>query len=246
MSIDLFGEHWLVVTVPAKVTTDHAFLMIGGAAITVKTPDGADVVTSTIARTTGSIVAELKNVPNQPLVFHQDGTPRTEDEQIVLLLVAVLGDRRCRNGYHDCPWSSECSTRHGLHHREFAASEAGGKHAVSKIVVGGGSKRGWTTWMTGVADQRVAAVVRTIVIDDGQCGASLRHHVEAYGFWAEAIGNYYQHKNMQRFDHPRLKELYRIVDPYYNLERLDEPNSSSTPVATSSFCPTHRGSTSIN
>ncbi len=28
---------------------------------------------------------------------------------------------------------------------------------------------------------------------------------------------------MQRFDHPRLKELYRIVDPYYNLERLDEP-----------------------
>ncbi len=28
---------------------------------------------------------------------------------------------------------------------------------------------------------------------------------------------------MQRFDHPRLKELYKIVDPYYNLERLTEP-----------------------
>ncbi len=152
-------EHWLVVTVPAKVTTDHAFLMIGGGSHNSKTPDGADVVTSTIARTTGSIVAELKNVPNQPLVFHQDGTPRTEDD-----LIGYCWSQFLETG--DAEWlprlpmvksavrAMDCIT-------EFAASEAGGKHAVSKFVVGGGSKRGWTTWMTGVADQRVAASYRS-------------------------------------------------------------------------------------
>ncbi len=40
--------------------------------------------------------------------------------------------------------------------------------------------------MTGVADTRVVAVV-PIVIDVVNVDPSLRHHAEAYGFWAEAI-----------------------------------------------------------
>lgn len=213
-------EHWLVLTIPAKVTTDHAFLLVGGGSHNSKTPEGADVITSTIARTTGSIVAELKNVPNQPLVFHNDGTPRTEDD-----LIGYAWSKFLETG--DATWlprlpmvksavrAMDCIT-------EFAASEAGGSRTVKKFVVGGGSKRGWTTWMTGVADSRVVAVV-PIVIDVVNASPSLRHHAEAYGFWAEAIGNYYQHKILQRFDHPRMQELYRIVDPYYNLDRLTEP-----------------------
>jgi len=39
-------EHWLVLTIPAKVTTDRAFLMIGGGSHNSKTPDGSDVITS--------------------------------------------------------------------------------------------------------------------------------------------------------------------------------------------------------
>jgi PhoPQ-activated pathogenicity-related protein len=105
---------------------------------------------------------------------------------------------------------------------EFAASEAGGKHKVTKFVVGGGSKRGWTTWMTGAADNRVEAVV-PIVIDVVNVENSLRHHAEAYGFWSAAIGNYYQHKILQRFDHPRMKDLYSIEDPYFFRDRLTMP-----------------------
>lgn len=213
-------EHWLVVTIPAKVTTDHAFLMVGGGSHNSKTPEGSDIVTATIARSTGSIVAELKNVPNQPLVFHNDGTPRVEDD-----LIGYAWSQFLETG--DATWlprlpmvksavrAMDCIT-------EFAASEDGGKRTVNKFVVGGGSKRGWTTWMTGVADERVVAVV-PIVIDVVNADPSLRHHAEAYGFWAEAIGNYYQHKILQRFDHPRMQELYKIVDPYYNLDRLTEP-----------------------
>lgn len=213
-------EHWLVLTIPAKVTTDHAFLLIGGGSHNSKTPDGADIITATIARTTGSIVAELKNVPNQPLVFHNDGVPRSEDD-----LIGYAWSQFLETG--DGTWlprlpmvksavrAMDCIT-------EFAASADGGSRAINKFVVGGGSKRGWTTWMTGVADPRVVAMV-PIVIDVVNADPSLRHHAEAYGFWAEAIGNYYQHKILQRYDHPRLQDLYKIEDPFYRLDRLTEP-----------------------
>jgi PhoPQ-activated pathogenicity-related protein len=155
-------EHWLVVTVPEKVTTDRVFLLIGGGSHSSKTPSGPDAITGTIAQATGSIVAELKNVPNQPLIFHGDGQPRTEDD-----LIGYSWSQFLETG--DPTWlprfpmaksavrAMDCIT-------EFAASEEGGKHAVKKFVVGGGSKRGWTTWMTAAADDRVEAIV-PIVID---------------------------------------------------------------------------------
>jgi PhoPQ-activated pathogenicity-related protein len=213
-------EHWLVVSIPEKVTTDRAFLLIGGGSHNSNMPEGADAITATIAQATGSIVAELKNVPNQPLVFHNDGQPRTEDD-----LIGYAWSQFLDTG--DATWlprlpmvksavrAMDCIS-------EFAASEEGGKRAITKFVVAGGSKRGWTTWMTGAADKRVEAIV-PIVIDVANAEASLRHHAEAYGFWSEAIGNYYQHKILQRFDHPRMKELYAIVDPFYYRERLTLP-----------------------
>jgi len=59
-------EHWLVVTVPQKITTDRVFLMIGGGSHTSAQPKGPDAITGAIAAATGGVVAELKNIPNQP------------------------------------------------------------------------------------------------------------------------------------------------------------------------------------
>jgi PhoPQ-activated pathogenicity-related protein len=63
---------------------------------------------------------------------------------------------------------------------EFLASEAGGKVAVKSFVVVGGSKRGWTTWLTGAVDKRVSAIV-PIVIDVVNVRASMMNHYAAYG-----------------------------------------------------------------
>jgi PhoPQ-activated pathogenicity-related protein len=104
----------------------------------------------------------------------------------------------------------------------FMASEAGGKRTVDRFVVAGGSKRGWTTWLTGAVDKRVVAII-PIVIDVLNTEESMKHHFASYGFWAPNVGNYVDHKLMQRIGHPRSKELYAIEDPYSYRHRLTIP-----------------------
>ncbi len=81
--------------------------------------------------------------------------------------------------------------------QELLASEQGGKVAIEKFVVGGGSKRGWTTWCTAAVDKRVQAAV-PIVIDVLNVDTSMKHHVAAYGFYSVAIGDYMQHQITSR------------------------------------------------
>src|SRR5207237_4443124 len=66
---------------------------------------------------------------------------------------------------------------------EFLASEPGGKTPIKNFVVSGGSKRGWTTWLTGAVDPRVIAII-PIVIDVFNVRACKMNHYAAYGFWA--------------------------------------------------------------
>jgi len=60
-------EHWLVVVKPEKLTTDRVFLMVGGGGNDRPMPESASGMITQIAEATGSIVAELRMVPNQPL-----------------------------------------------------------------------------------------------------------------------------------------------------------------------------------
>ena len=93
---------------------------------------------------------------------------------------------------------------------------------VEKFVVAGGSKRGWTTWMTGATDHRVEAIV-PIVIDVLNVDEQLFHHGATYGFWARALGDYVHHGIVQNPDHPRMQELHSMEDPYSYLDRLTLP-----------------------
>jgi PhoPQ-activated pathogenicity-related protein len=102
------------------------------------------------------------------------------------------------------------------------ASDEGGKVAIEKFDVSGGSKRGWTTWCTAAVDKRVAAAI-PIVIDVINVPACSRHHIAAYRFYAEAIGDYVRHNLTGRGEDPRTKLLYAIEDPYSYRDRLTMP-----------------------
>lgn len=213
-------QHWLTIVKPEKTTAKRALLFIVGGANGREAPQAAEARTLAIANATQSVVAELRMVPNQPLIFHGDGVERTEDD-----LIAYTWDQYLKTG--DETWPArlpmvKSAVRAMDCVQELLASERGGKLAIEKFVVAGGSKRGWTTWCTAAVDPRVEAAI-PIVIDVLNVNASMRHHVAAYGAYSLAINDYYQHKIMQRTDHPRLAGLYAIEDPYSYRERLTMP-----------------------
>ena len=213
-------RHWITVAYPTKVRSNIGFLMIGGGSNKDTAPGGPDERTLMIAKATGTVVAELKNVPNQPLIFHNDGKPRTEDD-----LIGYTWDQFLKTGDEQWPARSpmvKSAVRAMDAITEMMASDAGGKQKVDQFVVAGGSKRGWTTWITGAVDKRVVGII-PIVIDVVNVNTSMQHHFAAYGFWAPAVGNYIQHSIMQRMDHPRLKALYEIEDPMSYRDRLTMP-----------------------
>jgi PhoPQ-activated pathogenicity-related protein len=213
-------QHWLIVVKPDVVKYDTAFLQIGGGANDGKVPDKAEAMTTTFAKETSSVVAYLHMVPNQPLVFDGDGTPRKEDDLIAYCQIKYMDTG-------DPTWLPrlpmvKSAVRAMDAVTELMASEDGGKTAIKKFVVAGGSKRGWTTWLTGVVDPRVAAIV-PIVIDVVNVRACKDNHYAAYGFWAEAVGDYTRHHVHERMDSPQYTELLKIVDPYSYLDRLTMP-----------------------
>jgi PhoPQ-activated pathogenicity-related protein len=159
-------------------------------------------------------------VPNQPLILHQDGVPRKEDD-----FIAYTWDQFIKTG--DETWPArlpmvKSAVRAMDCVQELLASDEGGKLGIEKFVIAGGSKRGWTTWCTAAVDKRVAAAV-PIVIDVVNVAACSRHHIATYGFYAEAIGDYVRHNLKGRMEDPRTKLLYAIEDPYSYRDRLTMP-----------------------
>ena len=213
-------QHWVTMAIPAEVRSEIGFLFIGGGRNGREAPDGPSDRVAQIAQATGTVVAELGMVPNQPLVFHNDGQKRVEDD-----LIGYTWDQFLKTG--DVTWPArnpmvKSAVRAMDTMTAVMASETGGKHTVDKFVVAGGSKRGWTTWLTGAVDPRVVGIV-PIVIDVLNVNVSMRHHFAAYGFWAPSVGDYVKHRIMERMEHPRLADLYHLVDPFYYRHRLTMP-----------------------
>jgi len=213
-------QHWLTVVCPDELVCNTGLLLIGGGANDRPPPKKPDKPILEIALATHSVVAELGMVPNQPLVFHGDGQRRSEDD-----LVAYTWDQFLKTG--DANWPArnpmvKSAVRAMDTVQALVAREKDAKHAVDRFVVAGGSKRGWTTWLTGAVDSRVTAII-PIVIDVLNVNVSMRHHHAAYGFWAPAVGDYEHHKIMERMDTPEMEALYRLVDPFYYRSQLKMP-----------------------
>jgi PhoPQ-activated pathogenicity-related protein len=213
-------EHWLTIVKPDTIKSDVALLKIGGGKNGSKPPDKPDPLSVLYAKSTNSVIADLGMIPNQPLVFNGDGMPRVEDD-----LIAYCWIQSMDKG--DLTWLPrlpmvKSAVRAMDAVTEFMAGQEVGKVAINKFVVAGGSKRGWTTWLTGAVDKRVIALV-PIVIDVVNVKAAKTNHWESYGFWAPAVGDYTRHKVHERFDTPGYAEILKTVDPYSYRDRLTMP-----------------------
>jgi len=227
-------KHWLTVVRPKNATSNKALMFIGGGSNNGGPPRRLEDRLAKVAFATESVVAELKMVPNQPLVFHNDGVPRTEDD-----LIGYTWDQFLKTG--DDRWPARLPMVKSVVRamdtvQALFAQDDDDSHRIDEFVVAGGSKRGWTTWMTAAVDDRVVAIM-PIVIDVLNVDVSMRHHFSAYGFWAPAIGDYVNHKVMHRRDSPRYAELIQLVDPFAYRDRLTMPKCVINATGDQFFCP---------
>jgi len=211
-------KHWLAITRPDKLSTNKAMLYIGGGNNNNPPPSKPSERSLRIATEIGSVAAELFMVPNQPLHFTDSpDKARSEDDIIAYTRVKHFATK-------DDTWLVRLAmVKSGVRAmdaiQEFMASDAGGKIKIDQFVVAGGSKRGWTTWLVGAVDDRVAAIV-PIVIDALNSEAITRHHFEAYGFFSSALNDYVRHGLFpNKIGTPEYRAALKIEDPYEYRDR---------------------------
>lgn len=214
--------HWITVVRPSALKSDVALLFITGGSLERQPPARPPAWLADIARDTGTVTAELRLVPNQPVVFKDDPAhkPRSEDD-----FIAYTWDKYLRTG--DEKWPARLPmTKSAVRAMDaitaFAGSAEGGSRKVSRFVVSGASKRGWTTWTTAAVDKRVIAIAPA-VIDMLNVEPSFVHHWRAYGAWSDAVKDYVDHGIMDWMGTREFRALMKIEEPYEYRDRLTMP-----------------------
>ncbi len=226
--------HWITIVRPAaaapkppggeggQTASDIGLLFIGGGSNERPAPGRPPAWLVDVARETGTVTAELRLIPNQPVIFKDDPSrkPRSEDD-----FIAYTWDKFLRTG--DEKWPARLPmTKSAVRAMDavtaFTATPEGGGKPVTKFVVSGASKRGWTTWTTAATDGRVVAIVPA-VIDMLNVEPSFVHHWRAYGAWSDAVDDYVQQGIMDWMGTPEFRALMKIEEPYEYRDRLTMP-----------------------
>ncbi len=211
--------HQLTIFVPDNNAYDGALLNIVGG----HTKDGMPEWTSTsdkffvavaaIARKNRSVVAILKQTPNEPLF-----DSLTEDALISYTLHQFKNDG-------DYSWPLlfpmvKSAIRAMDVIQDFAKNNI--HHPVKRFVVSGASKRGWTTWLTGANDKRVVAIA-PMVIDILNMSVNLNYQIKAWNKYSVQIEDYVKLGIPQGASTPTGKAINTMVDPYSYRKKLTMP-----------------------
>lgn len=213
-------RHWLEIFIPNDHNSDAAMLLIAGGSNSNGEPKLTSSIGLPIALVSKTIVAQLSQVPNQPLEFLSDGKQRTEDDLISFSWTQYLKTKK-PEWLAQAPMVKSASRAMDAISAVLSTEELGGVE-VDRFIVAGGSKRGWTTWLTAVVDKRVVAIV-PVVFDVLNMRESLRHHFSAYGFWSASLGDYVNQGLLRQFESEELNSLFEVVDPHTYLSELDMP-----------------------
>lgn len=207
-------RHALYAYVPANVQHDDTVLLFITGGANGGTPGRDDMAMGArLAQAAGVAVVFLHQTPNQPLFGD-----RVEDDLISETFLRYLETR-------DATWpllfpmvKSAASAMTAI--QEFGKQRYGVN--VERFVVTGGSKRGWTTWLTAVADKRVAGIA-PIVIDTLNLPEQMKHQIECWGEYSEQIADYTTKGLVDVMLNEPENPLWRWVDPYTYRSRLTLP-----------------------
>ena len=202
--------------------TDHAILYISGggwkpewgdAGPSQLTPSGDIQRFAGLAKATNSPVIVVQHVPFQPMFGGM-----VEDEIISKTFVEFL-----KTG--DGTWPLllpmvKAAVRTMDTADAYAQKEYGKK--INKFTLFGGSKRGWTTWLSSAADARVDALAPA-VIDVLNMKAQMKHQKETWGEYSEQIQDYSSKGIPEQMNTPQGQKLLSLVDPYEYRDTIKQP-----------------------
>lgn len=168
---------------------------------------------TSVANDVGGLCVILNDVPNQPLFGGL-----TEDALIsyTFMEFAKSGDKT---------WPALLPMTKSAVKAMTAVQEAAKKQwniDVKEFLVTGGSKRGWTTWLTAAVDKRVRAIA-PMVYDILNFPKQLPHQVATWGTYSEMIADYSTKGLPDMLSTDEGKLLTSIVDPYFYRERFKMP-----------------------
>jgi PhoPQ-activated pathogenicity-related protein len=214
-------KHQLYLIKPDELDLDsrRGLLIIGGgrwrdrydAEPASELPDDAGLYIG-IAQQLETVVALIAQVPFQPLF------ERREDE-----LIAYTFDRYLETGNAEWPLllpMVKSAVRAMDAAQAFTAAEW--DITLERFTLLGGSKRGWTTWLTGAVDDRAAALV-PVVIDALNFEAHMPYQQNAWGALSDELAPYTRRGLHEILGSEAGRALRRIVDPYSYRQLLTQP-----------------------
>ena len=204
-------HHTLSIVRPAQPKyPDLAVLLITGGSY-----QDTDMLTSVgtlLANNIGVTFAVLWDIPNQPLWGMK------EDD-----LIAHTFTKAIETGDYSWPLlfpMTKSAVRAMDALQEY--SQQKWDQPIKRFITTGASKRGWTTWFTGVVDPRVVAIM-PMVYDNLNLAAQMPHQLELWGKYSPQIEDYTRRGLQQMLESPAGRQLGSQVDPFTYRDKLTMP-----------------------
>lgn len=180
-------------------------------------PDYSSEALSAIAVQTQTVVASISDVPNQYVTFRDAQAPMREDDAVAHTWAHWLrNDAAAPELPLHVPMAAVASRGMDL------MADALPELRLEQFIITGASKRGWSAWLTAMADDRVVAIVPS-VIDVADTSSMLEGLRKRYGgSWPLALWPYQAAEVLQQLGSPAFARLMALMDP---MQYLDEPGA---------------------
>lgn len=173
---------------------------------------------ASIARDTNTIVISVSDIPNQYLTFQDDKKPLKEDESVSRSWALFMEAPEQRELMPlNIPMVTALSQAMRLAKKELT------QWNINSFIITGISKRGWTTWLSAIANPDVEAIV-PFAINLLDIDASLEHIYQSYGGnWPITFYPYYQQGIDEKIKSTTFTQLRQIINPLRYLNTIYQP-----------------------